>query len=211
MRLYDYAASGNCYNVRLLLALTGTAYERVPVDIFAGGTLSEEFARLNPLRETPVLELDSGEIVTQSNAILWLLSQGTHLAPASDVDAAHALQWLFFEQERLMPGVGGMRFRRLTGRPIPAGRFEQGREALALLDRHLAGRAYVAGGRCSIADLSLFAYTHVAGEGGFELSEFPAVAGWLDRVAHEPGYMNDLAPYPPSAAAGAGRSIYDAA
>jgi glutathione S-transferase len=210
MKLYDYAASGNCYKVRLLLALTGAVYERVPIDIFAGDTLTEGFARLNPLRETPVVELDSGEVVAQSNAILWLLAQGTRLAPGNDVDAAHVLQWMFFEQERLMPGVGGMRFRRLTGRPNPPGRFEQGLEALAVLDRRLAGRSHLVGERCSIADLSLFAYTHVAGDAGFELAEFPAVAGWLERVAHEPGFVNDLAPYPPNAMAGAGRSIYDA-
>jgi glutathione S-transferase len=210
MRLHDYNASGNCYKVRLLLALTGTPYERVPVDIFAGDTLGDGFARLNPVRETPVLELADGTVVTQSNAILWLLAQDTQYLPGDDVGTSHALAWMFFEQERLMPGVGGVRFRRLTERPIPPGRAELGRDALSVLDAHLRGRDYLVGSRCSLADISLFAYAHVAEEAGFALADFPAVSGWLARVTREPGFMNDLAPYPPNARAGAGTSIYDA-
>jgi glutathione S-transferase len=211
MRLHDYAASGNCYKVRLLLALTGTAYERVPVDIFAGDTLGEGFARLNPVRETPVLELDGGECVTQSNAILWLLARDTPYAPDGPVATAHALEWMFFEQERMMPGVGGVRFRALTGRPAPAGKRELGGAALTVLESHLREREFVVGPRCSIADISLFGYAHIAEEAGFDLGAYPAVAAWLERVAHEPGFVNDLAPYPPNARAGAGSSIYDAA
>src|ERR1700712_2834822 len=131
MRLHDYDASGNCYKVRLLLALTGTPYDRVPVDIFAGDTLGDGFARLNPVRETPVLELDDGSVVTQSNAILWLLAQGTPYLPDDALRTAHALEWMFFEQERVMPGIGCVRFRRLTGRPVPPGREELGSDALA--------------------------------------------------------------------------------
>jgi glutathione S-transferase len=209
MRLHDYDASGNCYKVRLLLALTGAPYERVPVDIFAGDTLGEGFARLNPVRETPVLELDGGECVTQSSAILWLLAQGTQYLPDDALAEAHALEWMFFEQERLMPGVGGVRFRTLTGRPVPAGRRELGHDALAVLDAHLANREFVAGSRCSIADIALFGYAHVAADAGFALADFPAVAAWLERVTREPGFMNDLAPYPPNALPGAGSSIYD--
>jgi glutathione S-transferase len=209
MRLHDYDASGNCYKVRLLLALTGTPYERIPVDIFAGDTLGDGFARLNPVRETPVLELDDGTIVTQSNAILWLLAQGTEYLPESALGTAQALAWMFFEQERLMPGVGGVRFRRLTDRPIPPGRVELGRDALALLDAHLDERPFLVGPRCSLADISLFAYAHVADDAGFALADFPAVAAWLERVRREPGFVNDLAPYPPNARAGAGASIYD--
>jgi glutathione S-transferase len=210
MRLHDYDASGNCYKVRLLLALTGTPYERVPVDIFAGDTLGDGFARLNPLRETPVLELGDGAVVTQSNAILWLLAQGTPYLPDDALGTARALAWMFFEQERVMPGIGGVRFRRLTGRPVPAGREELGRDALAVLDEHLRERTFVVGPRCSLADISLFGYVHVAEQAGLALSAFPAVATWLERVTREPGFVNDLAPYPPNARAGAGRSIYDA-
>lgn len=209
MRLYDYEASGNCYKVRLLLALTDTPYERVPVDIFAGETLDDAFADLNPVRETPVLQLDDGALVTQSNAILWLLAQGTSYAPDGALATAHALQWMFFEQERVMPGVGGVRFRHLTGRPVPAGRRELSRGALSVLNSHLASREFVVGSRCSIADLSLFAYTHVARDAGLALADFPAVAAWLERVTREPSFMNDLVTYPANARPGAGASIYD--
>lgn len=208
MKLYDYPASGNCYKVRLLLALLGTPYTRVPVDIFAGETLGDAYGRINAVRETPVLELGSGEVVTQSNAILWLLSRGTCFAAGSDVEEAQVLQWLFFEQERLMPGVAGTRFRLLTDRPVPPGREQLGREALDLLDSQLRDRAFVVGTRCSIADLSLYAYAHVAHEAGFDLSVVPAVVSWLARVEALPGFVNDLAPYPPNARVSAGSSIY---
>ena len=121
MRLHDYAASGNCYKARLLLALLDVPYERVAVDIFAGDTLTPEFGRLNPIRETPVLELDSRETITQSNAILWYLVEGTDFLPEDRLDRAQeVVQWLSFEQERVMPGLGGTRFRRATGRARPA-------------------------------------------------------------------------------------------
>lgn len=214
MRLYDYAASGNCYKVRLLLALLRVPYEREPVDIFAGDTLTEEYGRLNPVRETPVLVTDDGEAISQSNAILWYLAEGTSYLSEERTSRAQVLQWLSFEQERVMVGLGGTRFRRMTGRAAldPAGdarRFETGMGALAVLDAQLAGREWVVGERCSIADLSLFAYTHVAGDAGFELARFPAVESWLGRVGALPGFVDDLVPYPENALPGHGRSIYD--
>jgi glutathione S-transferase len=214
MRLYDYAASGNCFKVRLLLALLGREYERVPVDIFAGETLTDEYARVNPVRETPVLETDGGEPIAQSNAILWYLAEGTLLLPDDPVGRGHVLQWQFVEQERVMPGLGGTRFRRITGRAAadPAGderRFVLGLETLALLDAHLRERDWLVGDRCTIADLAVFAYTHVAGDAGFELDRYSAVSAWLDRVRALPGYVNDLEPYPENARPGMGRSIYD--
>ena len=214
MRLYDYDASGNCFKVRLLLALLGREYERVPVDIFAGETLTDGYARVNPLRETPVLETDDGEFVAQSNAILFYLAEGTGYLPDDPVARAQALQWTYFEQERVMPGLGGTRFRRLTGRAAadPAGdarRFQTGVETLATLDAHLAARDWLVGDGPTIADLSVFAYTHVAGDAGFELERYPAVVAWLDRVRALPGFVDDLAPYPENARPGKGRSIYD--
>ncbi len=213
MKLYDYAASGNCYKVRLLLALLGTPYERVPIDIFAGDTLTDEYARINPVRETPVLELDTGETIAQSNAILWYLAEGTPFLPSSRLERAEVAQWLAFEQERIMVGVGGTRFRRLTGRAAldpaaDASRFQAGLHALSLLDAHLTGRSFAVGDHCTIADLSLFAYTHVAGDAGFDLAEYPAVAEWIDRIRALPGHMNDFVPYPENALPGRGRSIY---
>jgi glutathione S-transferase len=118
MRLYDYPASGNCYKVRLLLALLGQPYERVPIDIFAGDTLSADFARLNPVRETPVLELDSGEVIVQSNASLWYLGAETKFVPATTLARAQIVRWLIFEQEWIGRGIGAARFFVLTGRNL---------------------------------------------------------------------------------------------
>src|SRR4051794_25632803 len=143
MRLYDYAASGNCFKVRLLLALLGRGYERVPVDIFAGETLTDAYGALNPLRETPVLELDDGRTLTQSNAILWFLAEGTDFLPADAFPRGEVAMWLSFEQERVMGGIGGPRFRVLTGRPFDPARLETGRGALEYLDAHLAERAWL--------------------------------------------------------------------
>jgi glutathione S-transferase len=211
MRLYDYAASANCYKARLLLALLEVDYERVPIDIFDGDTLSDEFVRLNPARETPVLELDDGMILTQSNAILWFLAEGSRFLPSHPVERAQVTQWLFFEQERVMSGIGSARFRILTGRD-PAGqsgRLAIGKTALTMLDAHLDGRAYLVGSSFSIADIANFAYTHVAEDAGYRLADYPSVSGWLERVRNRPRFIDDLVPYPDNARPGAGRSIYD--
>jgi glutathione S-transferase len=211
MRLHDYAASGNCYKVRLLLALLDVPYERVPVDIFAGDTLTDDYARLNPVRETPVLELDSGETIAQSNAILLYLADGTRYLPEPALDRARVAQWLFFEQERVMPGIGGTRFRRLTGRvdASDTARFAAGADALRLLDDHLRSRRFLVGEGLTVADISLFAYTHVAPDIGHDFHDYPGVAAWLERIRAEPGFLNDYVPYPENARPGASRSIYD--
>jgi glutathione S-transferase len=215
MRLFTYAASGNAHKVRLLLALLGRDdVERVEVDLFAGGTLTEAFGRLNPLREVPVLELDDGTALGQSPAILWFLAEGTPFLPGDRVGRARVLQWLVFEQERVMPGIGGTRFHRLTGRaaldPGPvAARAAKGEHALDVLDAHLAGRAWVAGDGPTIADVALHGYVHVAPEGGFDLAARPGVLAWLERLTALPGYAEDLVPYGANARPGAGRSIYD--
>jgi len=206
VRLYDYSGSGNCYKVRLLLALLGREYERVPVDIFAGETLTDAFAALNPLRETPVLELDSGEVIAQSPAILWYLAEDTPFLPADRVGRAQVLQWLAFEQERVMGGIGGPRFRRLTGRPPIDGRLRVGEQALARLDAHLREHDWLVGNRCTIADIAVFGYGHVAEDAGLAPGEH--VAGWFARMRALPGFMADLEPYGENARPGAGRSIY---
>jgi glutathione S-transferase len=211
MRLYDYNASGNCYKVRLLLALLDRPYERVPIDIFAGDTLTDEYAALNPLRETPVLELDDGAVIAQSNAILWYLAEGTPFLPDTPLGRAHVAQWLAFEQERVMSGIGSARFRILTGRDpaLAAARFAVGEGALEVLDRHLSEREFLVTERCTIADVAVFGYTHVAADAGYDMARYPAVEAWLDRIRALPGFVDDLAPYPPNAREGAGRSIYD--
>ncbi len=207
MRLYDYAASGNCYKVRLLLALLGREYERVPVDIFAGDTLTDAYGVLNPVRETPVLELDSGAVVAQSSAILWYLAEDSPFLPSGRLDRALVLQWLAFEQERVMGGIGGPRFRHITGRPPIAGRLEIGAQALELLEEHLAARDWLVGESPSIADVAVFGYAHVAHEAELEPGE--RVRAWFDRMRALPGFVADLEPYGENARPGAGRSIYD--
>jgi glutathione S-transferase len=214
LRLHDYAASGNCYKVRLFLAQLGVEYERVPVDIFGGDTLTDEFARLNPQRQTPVLERDGAEPLTESGAILVHLAEGTEYLPADPNERAQALKWLFFEQTEVIQGIAGLRFRLITGRIRPEGREalwrrSVGDAALTVLNDQLGKSDYVAGSNYSVADISLFAYVHVAHEAGFELDEYAQVKEWIRRVQGTRGYMNDLEPYPPNSMAGQSRSIYD--
>jgi glutathione S-transferase len=216
LTLYDYPASANCLKARMLLALLGQPYDRVDTDIFDGATLTDAYAALNPARETPVLVTAAGEAVAQSNAVIWFLAEGTPYLPASPLERAQVVQWLFFEQERVMPGIGGPRFRLQTGRAAPTddailARLATGRDALAQLEQHLADRDWLVGDGPTIADLSVYAYAHLAEEAGIALAPYPAFRAWVARVEALPGFVNDLAPYPPNAAPGAGRSIYDAA
>lgn len=213
LRLYDYAASANCYKVRLLLAQLGVPYERVPVDIFAGATLTEEYAAKNPARTTPVLELHPGEFLPESNAILLYLAEGTDLLPADHGERAQAWRWLFFEQADVVPTIGGLRFRLRTGRLHPEGeeaarRRRGSTETLRVLDHHLHDRTFAVGERYTVADVALYGYVHVADEAGLELGRYPAVRRWLARVASQPGYVHDLEPYPANAMADSGTSIY---
>ena len=210
MKLYDYAASANCYKVRLLLAQLGRRYERVPIDIFAGDTLTDDFAAVNPGRSTPVLEDPPGVFLPESNAILLHLAEGTPFLPRDP----QVYRWLFFEQADVVPAIGGLRFRLITRRlqpdePDAVRRRAAAHDVLALLDGEVSGREFFVGDDYSLADIVLYGYVHVAGEAGLELEPYAAVREWLARVERQPGFMNDLEPYPPNAMAGAGRSIYD--
>jgi glutathione S-transferase len=214
LRLHDYAASANCYKVRLALAQLGIEYERVPVDIFAGETLTEDFARRNPARSTPVLELDDGTNLPESGAILLYLAEGTPLLPADRAGRSQVARWLLFEQADVVPTVGGLRFRLLTERLAPdhprvARARAAGHAMLGVLDAHLAGREFFVADRYTAADIAIYGYVHVAHEAGVEPREHPEVARWLERVTQQPGYMNDLEPYPANARPGRSRSIYD--
>ncbi len=210
MRLHDYAASANCYKARLLLAQLGLDYERVPVDIFAGGSATPAYRAMNPAGRTPVLELDSGETVAESNAILLYLGEGTPFVPDDLLERARVWQWLFFEQNLFEPNVGTARFWRLTGRDgerpeVFGARLESARAALGVLDDGLRDREFLAGGY-TVADVSLYAYAHVAGDAGIDMAGHPAIAGWLARVEATPGFVDDLEPYPQNAHAGVGGS-----
>jgi glutathione S-transferase len=213
LRLYDYAASCNCYKARLLLAQLGVEYERVPVDIFAGETLTDEFAAVNPSRTTPVLETEYG-FLPESNAILVYLAAGTPLLPDDAFERAHVVRWLLYEQTDVVPAIGGLRFRLLVGRwtpdePEAQRRKRWSREVLHLLDDHLAANEFLAAGRYTVADIAVYGYSHRADEAGIDLAPYPNVREWFARVERRPGYMEDVEPYGANAAPGAGRSIYD--
>jgi glutathione S-transferase len=200
--------------VRLLLAQLGIAYERVPVDIFAGETLTDDYARLNPARTTPVLEIGAGRVLPESAAILTYLAEGTPLLPGDGFARAEVTRWLIYEQTDVIPAIAGLRFRLLTGRLTPDDPDALRRRALAaevlrLLGDHLRGREFFVGGAYSIADIALYGYTHRAGEAGIDLAPHAGVRAWLARVEAQPGYVEDVAPYGANAAPGAGRSIYD--
>jgi glutathione S-transferase len=193
--LYDYLDSGNGYKVRLLLAQLGRAYRWVELDIMAGGTRTADFLAKNPNGRIPTLELDDGTCLAESNAILWYLADGTPYVPSGKLERAQVLQWMFFEQYSHEPYVATPRFilkhlpedspRRAE---LPK-RLEQGRAALAVMEAHLAGRQFFVGERYSIADVALYAYTHVAHEAQLDLTPYPAVRAWLARVASQPGYV----------------------
>ncbi|TML33839.1 MAG: glutathione S-transferase family protein [Actinobacteria bacterium] len=214
MRLYDYSASCNCYKVRLLLAQLGRAYERVPVDIFAGDTLTDEYAAMNPARTTPVLETDDGRFLPESNAILFYLAQGTPFLPEDPLERAEVVRWLVYEQTDVIPTMGGLRFRLLVGRlttddPDAVRRKEGALEVLRLLDDYLATRDFFVGDRYTIADVAIYGYTHLAHEAGIDMGPYANVRAWFERVERQPGYVEDVEPYGANAAPGAGRSLYD--
>jgi glutathione S-transferase len=193
--LYNSAVSGNCYKVRLLLAQLGLAYETVDVDVVDRSGREELLGELNPALRVPTLVLDDGRPLAESNAILWYFGDGTPFVPEDPYERAQVLQWLFFEQYSHEPYLAVVRFwLAYSGTPeryadrIP-GRMQGGYAALDAMERHLEGKAFLVGGRYSIADISLYAYTHVAHEGGFELDGYPGVRGWLGRVASQPGHV----------------------
>jgi glutathione S-transferase len=194
LRLHDFLDSGNGYKVRLLLHQLGLPFELVPVDILRGESRTPEFLARNPNGRIPLLELEDGTHLAESNAIQWYLAEGTPFLPEGRLGRAQALQWMFFEQYSHEPYVAVLRFWHHSGR-LEANRHlveekeRRGYEALGVMERHLAERAYFAGGRYSIADIALYAYTHVAPEGGFDLSRFPAVQAWLGRVRSQPRHV----------------------
>ena len=194
LRLYDYLESGNGYKVRLLVAQLGLDCERVELDILAGETRTPEHLARNPNGRIPLLELEDGSHLAESNAILWFLAEGTPLLPEDRLARARVLQWMFFEQYSHEPYVAVLRFWAHAGwleekrAQVPEKR-ERGEQALAVMEGHLEGRRFFVDDRYSIADIALYAYTHVAHEGGFDLARFPAVRGWLERVRAQPDHV----------------------
>jgi glutathione S-transferase len=200
--------------VRLLLAQLGLQYERVPVDIFAGETLTDEYAAINPSRTTPVLETDDGRFLPESNAILLYLAHSTPYLPDDAFERAEVVRWLIFEQTDVVPTMGGLRFRLLVGRlqasdPEAVRRREGAGEVLKLLDDHLATTDFLVGDRYTIADAAVYGYSHLAHEAGIDLEPYANLHAWFERVEQQPGYIEDVEPYGANAAPGAGRSLYD--
>jgi glutathione S-transferase len=195
VRLYNSQVSGNCYKVRLLLALLGIPYERVELDVIDRSNRREVLGGKNPALRVPTLELDNGRHLAESNAILWYLADGTPYVPAEPLERAQVLQWMFFEQYEIEPNLAVARFwiSILGERDARAaeleGKWSAGNRALAALDEHLDGREWLVGDAYSIADISLYGYTHVAPEGGFDLEQRPAVRAWLNRLAARPGHV----------------------
>jgi glutathione S-transferase len=193
MLLYDSAVSGNCYKVRLLFAKLGIDYERRELSVFDRSDRPEVLGGLNPSLRVPTLVLDDGRTLAESNAILFYFAEGTGYLPDDRFERAQVLQWLFFEQYDHEPNIAVARFWELADIHPPEPELEAkrrgGERALTAMERHLADNEFLVGGRFTIADIGLYAYTHVAAEGGFSLEPYPAIRAWLARVAAEPGHI----------------------
>jgi glutathione S-transferase len=198
--LYDDPISGNGFKVRLILALTGTAYDLVEVDILKGETRTPEFLARNPNGRIPTVVFEDGGVLAESNAILLHVAEGSAYLPEDARERAEVFQWLFWEQYNHEPNIATSRFLLQHRDPSDeraaelARRKAPGETALALMEAHLARRDFLVGGRFSVADIALYAYTHVAGEGGFPLDPYPAIRAWLARVEAVPGFVPMSAP-----------------
>jgi glutathione S-transferase len=194
MLLYDNKVSGNCYKVRLLFSHLGKPYERRELSVTDRSNRPQVLGGMNPSLRVPTLVLDDGRPLGESNAILWYFADGTRYVPEDRYERAQVLQWQFFEQYDHEPNVAVARFwlhykDGAYDRAALAERQKAGYRALDAMERHLAAHPFLVGGRYSIADISLYAYTHVADEGGFDLGRYPAIGGWIGRVKAQPGHV----------------------
>jgi glutathione S-transferase len=194
--LHDNPVSGNCYKVRLILTLRGIEFKRRNMSVVDYSERLERLGGLSPTLNIPVVVLEDGRALAESNAILWYFAEGSKYLPEDVYERGMVLQWLFFEQYKHEPGIAVPRFWDSIAPaelPRPADlelRRASGLEALKMMERHLRERTYFVGERFTIADIALYAYTHVAPEAGFDLEPLPAVRAWLDRVAAEPGLIS---------------------
>ncbi len=195
--LYSMQDSGNCFKLRLTMTQLGIPYRLEDIDILKGESRTPEFLARNPNGKVPTLELDDGRFITESNAAMFYLAEGTALLPDDRFARAQALQWMFFEQYSHEPYIAVARFWRKI---MPGGLelkkdffpewHEKGYAALDVMERHLSGADYFAGGTYSIADIALYVYTHMADDGGFDLAGHPGVRSWLARVAGQPDHID---------------------
>jgi glutathione S-transferase len=195
LTLYDYLPSGNGYKVRLLLSQLGIPFRLIEKDILKGETRTPEFLAINPDGRIPAIVFEDGRRLAQSDAILFYFAEGTPLLPADRFARAEALQWMFFEQYSHEPQIAMARFwvhslgKRKDWVDRLQEKWQKGYQALDAMERHLDDRKFFVGERYSIADIALYAYTHVAEEGAFDLGRYPHIRAWLDRVADEPGHV----------------------
>ncbi|MBE9211703.1 glutathione S-transferase family protein [Plectonema cf. radiosum LEGE 06105] len=195
LRLYDFLPSGNGYKIRLLLTQIGMPFDRIEINILEGETRSPEFLSRNPNGKIPVLEIGEGKYLAESNAILMYLSEGTEFLPYDRFLKAQVLQWLFFEQYSHEPFIATSRYwisilgKAEEYQEALKEKHEGGYRALEVMSNHLTGKSFFVGERYTIADIALFAYTHVADEGGFDLSRFKAIQAWIERVKMQPGHI----------------------
>lgn len=192
MKLYDYLPSGNSYKVRLVLSYLGIAYTHVPIDIIKGETLTPTYLAMNPAGQIPVLQLGDGRTLAESNAILTFLAEDTPYIPMNSFDRAKVLQWMFWEQYRHEPAIAVARY---ISHYAPERKDElpklqeRGRAALSVMDAHLASHMFFVVAGPTVADIALYAYTHVADEGGFNLADYPNVSAWCARMAEHPKHV----------------------
>ncbi|WP_075184769.1 glutathione S-transferase family protein [Teredinibacter haidensis] len=194
MKIYGDPVSGNCYKIQLTCSLLGIDYDWIPIDVLAGETQTPTFLRKSPNGKIPLLELDSGETLAESNAIINYLSVGSHLLPENAFQLAKAQQWQFFEQYSHEPYIAVRRFIQIY-QGLPENRLVEyeakkagGEKALWIMDQQLQKTAFLVGEKISVADIALFAYTHVANEGGFDLADYPSIEAWLKRIKGQPNF-----------------------
>ncbi len=196
IRLYDFFPSGNGYKIRLLLTQLDVSFERIELNILNGETRTPEFLRKNPNGRIPLVEIETGQFLAESNAILFYFSEGTEFLPKELFFRAQVLQWLFFEQYSHEPFIATSRFwisclgKAEEYREALEQKRESGYAALSVMENYLKSHTFFVDERYTIADISLFAYTHVADEGGFELTNFPAIQAWLERVKAQPRHIS---------------------
>lgn len=196
LTLYSQQVSGNAYKPRLLMALLGLPFHLVEIDTYGGATRTPDYLAKNPIGRVPLLEFEDGRRLAESNAILLHLAEGTRFLPADAFDRAKAYEWLFFEQYEHEPTIAVRRsimtapsraHLRTPDRLGPL--LDKGNAALAVMEQRLSKADWLAGDACSVADIALYAYTHVAGEGGYDLAAYPGISAWIARMASQPGHV----------------------
>lgn len=193
--LYEFASSGNCYKLRLAMTQLGIPFRRIEKDITRGETRTAEFLAINPNGRIPVLVTPDNKVLPESNAALWYLARDSKLMPEEAFEQAQVLQWMFFEQYNHEPNIATSRYwihvlgEKEKYAEALAEKQQKGHDALRVMESHLSGRDFFVGSDYSIADIALYAYTHVAGQGGFSLEDYPAIQAWLKRVEQQSGYV----------------------